>query len=67
MPVTELEEVMALEEAERLALEYVELAGELAAAVEWCVSHSGETLGDNPRQLAYARKVLAKARSKRVP
>jgi hypothetical protein len=49
---------------ERVALEYVELTGELAAAVEWCVEHSDETLHDNPKVLAYAKRVLAKARAK---
>jgi hypothetical protein len=52
-------------ETEQLALEYVELTGELAAAVEWCVEHSGETLDDNPRALTYAKRVLAKALAKR--
>lgn len=47
---------------EELALEYVALCGRLAAIVEWCVKHDGETLADNPKQLAYAKEVLADAR-----
>lgn len=51
--------------AEKTALEYVWLCGKLAAAVEWCVLNSGKCLDDNPRQLAYAQKVYAKALAKR--
>jgi len=50
---------------EKVALEYVELAGRLAAVVEWCVTNEGETLGDNPQQHAYAKRVLAEAKAKR--
>lgn len=47
---------------EEVALEYVRLCGKLAAIVEWCVKHDGETLADNPHQLAYAKNVMATAR-----
>jgi hypothetical protein len=53
------------EAAEKLALEYVEITGRLAAVVEWCVNNSGETLDDNPRQLAYAKSALSDARRMR--
>lgn len=53
------------EAAEKLALEYVEITGRLAAIVEWCVNNSGETLDDNPKQLAYAQNALADARRMR--
>jgi hypothetical protein len=39
------------------------LAGRLAAVVEWCVENDGETLFDNPHQLASAKLVLADARA----
>lgn len=32
------------------------LAGRLAAVVEWCVENDGETLFDNPHQLAHAKR-----------
>jgi hypothetical protein len=54
-----------IEAAENVALEYVELCGKLSAIVEWCVTNDGETLGDNPQQLAYARRVLVQAHAKR--
>lgn len=53
--------------AERFALDLAGQVGSLAAVVEWCIEHDGECLGDNPRQLAYARKVLAEARSRLPP
>lgn len=39
------------------------LAGQLAAVVEWCVEHDGETLADNPHQFLRAKQVLADARA----
>jgi hypothetical protein len=51
--------------AEKLALDYVELSGELAAAVEWCIENRWERLAEHPQQLAYAQKVLAAARQRR--
>lgn len=51
--------------ADRTCLEYCELAGELAAVVEWIVARSGDCLGDHHQQLAYAKRVLAKAKAKR--
>jgi hypothetical protein len=38
------------------------IAGRLAAVVEWCVNHDGETLADNRAQLSIAREALADAR-----
>lgn len=52
--------------AEDLALELAGTVGKLAAVVEWCVNNSGETLGDNPRQLTFAKDALAEAR-RRLP
>lgn len=54
-----------IEIAESIALEYAAMCGELASVVEWCVNNDGETLGDNPHQLAIARRVLAAAKAKR--
>lgn len=51
--------------AENLALEYVELSGELAAVVEWCVENRWERLAEHPQQLAYAQRVLAAAQQRR--
>ena len=49
-----------LNDAEQEAvLEVIRVCGRLGAIVNWCVENSGETLGDNPRQLAIARKALA--------
>jgi hypothetical protein len=50
--------------AEEMALELAALVNELSAVVEWCAEHDGECLGDNPHQLAHAKKVLAKARAR---
>lgn len=52
--------------AERACLEYCELAGKLAAFVEWIVARDGECLGDHPHQLAYAKTVLEAAKTKRA-
>lgn len=51
--------------AEHTCLEYCEIAGEMAAVLDWIVARAGECLGDHPKQLAYAERVLAKARAKR--
>lgn len=51
--------------AERLALEYVDLCGKLAAVVEWCVEHPNECLADNPPALGLATIALRDARAKR--
>lgn len=50
--------------AEKMALEFAALVGELSAVVEWCIDHDGECLSDNPHQLAHAQKVLDKARAR---
>lgn len=50
--------------AEEMAYELAGLVGELSAVVEWCVERDGECLGDNPKQLALAKKALAKARAR---
>ena len=39
---------------------------ELCAVVAWCIEWDGECLGDNPDQLAWAKNVLARARSHRI-
>lgn len=48
--------------AEAVALDLAALVGRLCAIVEWSVESEGECLGDNPKQLAYAKKALADAR-----
>ena len=48
--------------AEDMAFRLAGLVGDLAAVVEWCVDRDGECLGDNPRQLAIAKRVLLDAR-----
>ena len=49
--------------AEEMALELAGVVRELYAAVEWCVEHDGKPLGDNPGQLADAKKALARAKT----
>lgn len=44
--------------------ELAELAGRLAAIVEWCVENEGECLGDHPHNLTNAKAVLAKAKAR---
>lgn len=58
-------QLQELDLAERECLEYCEIAGELAAVLEWIVARNGECLGDHPHQLAYAERVLKKAKGKR--
>jgi hypothetical protein len=41
---------------------YIEIAGKLAAIVEWITERDGECLADNPHQLKMARQYLAEAR-----
>lgn len=50
--------------AEKMALELAALVGELSAVVEWCVENDGECLGDHPKQLHHAQRVLIKARAR---
>lgn len=49
--------------AEELAFNLAGLTVELTAIVEWCVERDGECLGDNPKQLAYAKRIIAKSRA----
>ena len=48
--------------AEEMAFRLAGLVGDLSAIVEWCIEWDGECLGDNPKQLAIAKRVLAEAR-----
>jgi hypothetical protein len=48
-------------EAEKLCLQHADLAGRLAAVVEWFVAHDGACLRDNPAVLALACETLAEA------
>lgn len=51
------------DKTERLAMRLAGLAGKLTAMLTWCVEHDGETLADNPHQLAVAKLLLQEARS----
>jgi hypothetical protein len=50
-------------EAQQVALKLAAICGKLCAVVEWVIDRDGECLGDNPRQLAYAKDALAQARA----
>jgi hypothetical protein len=49
---------------EKMALGLAGLVGRLCAVVEWCIERDGECLGDNPKQLAFAKQVRAEARKR---
>lgn len=50
-----------MEPLEEMALRLAREIGKLTAIVKWCVENDGECLGDNPKQLAVAKRVLAEA------